>query len=95
MPKKKSIKKKGVVKQPKKIDRLSKAEYAKALKHPKWQKQRLLVFQRDHWRCTKCRDTETELHVHHKKYTKKYPWNELMSNLTTLCSNCHKKEHNK
>ena len=28
-----------------------------------------------------------------KKYTKKYPWNELMRNLETLCSRCHYKNH--
>lgn len=92
---KKVLKKKVAATQPKKVDRLSKEEYHKALKHPKWQKKRLRVFQRDNWRCTKCRDTETELHVHHLKYTKKYPWNEPMINLTTLCSNCHRKVHNR
>jgi 5-methylcytosine-specific restriction endonuclease McrA len=85
--------KKKVVKN--KVKRLTKVEYAKALTHPKWQKKRLRVFNRDKWRCKKCRDTETTLHVHHLKYTKRYPYNELMKNLTTLCGNCHKKKHNK
>ena len=75
--------------------RLTKAEYAKALQHPKWQKKRLRVFNRDKWKCRKCKDTETTLHVHHLKYTKRYPYNELMGNLITLCSRCHKKAHKK
>jgi hypothetical protein len=36
--------------------RLTKAEYAKALQHPRWQKKRLRVFQRDKWMCTQCKD---------------------------------------
>ena len=77
----------------KKFKRLTKKEYAKALQHPKWQKKRLLIFKRDRWRCTKCKDIETTLHVHHLKYTKKYPYNEPMKNLITLCSRCHMKTH--
>ncbi len=91
----KNIKKKKQVKKAKPYTRLTKAEYAKALQHPKWQRKRLRVFNRDNWKCTRCRDTETTLHVHHKEYTKKYPYNELMKNLVTLCSVCHRKTHNK
>ena len=92
---KKKISKKYTTKKVKKLPykRLSKEEYDKALQHPKWQKRRLKVFERDNWRCRECGDTETTLCVHHKKYTKRYPWNEPMKNLTTLCSNCHKKTH--
>lgn len=75
--------------------KLTKQEYAKALQHPKWQKKRLKIFERDNWRCTKCGDTETTLHVHHLKYTKKYPWQELNVNLRTVCAKCHKKNHKK
>lgn len=94
MKKRKVTRKKKVVKKVP-YKRLSKFEYSKALQHPKWQKKRLRVFQRDKWRCKECGDTETTLHVHHKSYTKKYPWNELMRNLITLCSKCHKKIHKK
>jgi len=79
----------------KKYKCLTKAEYAKALQHPKWQRKRLRVFNRDKWCCTECKDTETTLHVHHLKYTKRYPYNEPMKNLRTLCSKCHKKRHKK
>ena len=91
--KKKKILKKKVVRKPYK--KLTKVEYDKALQHPKWQKKRLEIFQRDKWRCKKCGDTETTLHLHHKKYTRKYPWNEPRKNLITLCSKCHKKVHKK
>lgn len=77
----------------KKFTKLTSKEYSKALQHPKWQRKRLRVMDRDNWKCMECGDTETTLHVHHKKYTKKYPWNELMKNLTTLCKRCHFKKH--
>lgn len=99
--KKKPIRKKKIVKKKKSLTkatkpgRLSKKEYAKALQHPKWQKKRLRVFNRDKWKCRDCGDTETTLHVHHLKYTTKYPWNELMKNLITYCSRCHAKAHGK
>ena len=79
----------------KKVVKLSYYEYQKALKHPKWQKKRLKVFERDRWMCKKCKSKTKTLHVHHLAYTKRYPWNELMKNLTTLCETCHKKNHKK
>ena len=95
MAKAKKLSKKVVAKKKvkKPVARLSKEEYNKALQHPKWQKKRLKVFERDGWKCRNCGDTETMLHVHHITYTKKYPWNELMRNLKSLCDRCHKKEH--
>lgn len=74
--------------------KLSKLEYSDALQHPKWQKKRLEIFERDKWRCRECGDTETTLHVHHLSYSKKWPWNEPRKNLITYCSHCHKKVHN-
>ena len=73
--------------------KLTKEQYATALQHPKWQKKRLKMFERDNWKCRECGDIETMLHLHHLEYTKKYPWNEPAKNLITLCSNCHKKRH--
>ena len=73
--------------------KLTKEQYALALQHPKWQKKRLKIFERDGWKCRECGDTETMLHLHHLKYTKKYPWNEPAKNLVTICSKCHKKAH--
>jgi hypothetical protein len=76
-----------------KFIRLTKAEYAKALQNPKWQKKRLQIFERDNWKCKGCGDTETTLHVHHLTYTKRFPWNEPMPNLLTLCRSCHARAH--
>lgn len=58
------------------------------LKHPKWQKKRLEVLNRDKWCCVKCKDTETTLHIHHLKYTGK-PWEAPKKDLVTLCADCH------
>lgn len=63
--------------------------YAEKLKHPQWQRKRLLILQRDNFTCKTCGDTETELHIHHLEYTKSKIWEELDENLTTLCKYCH------
>lgn len=65
--------------------------YAEKLKNPKWQRKRLEVLKRDKWRCKKCGDKETTLHVHHKSYEGgKEPWDYDNSTLTTLCQDCHR-----
>lgn len=67
-------------------------EYIELLKHPFWQKKRLEIFQRDNFKCTKCRDTLSTLHVHHLYY--KFglnPWEYPDEALTTLCELCHLK----
>lgn len=69
--------------------RLTKEQYYNALKDPRWQKKRLRVFERDGWKCRKCGSTRTTLHVHHLKYTRKYPWNEPIKHLITRCERCH------
>lgn len=74
-------------------ERLTKAEYARALQHPKWQKKRLKIFERDDWQCKKCGNTESTLAVHHLRYTCKFPWQEDNVNLVTLCTSCHSKAH--
>jgi len=93
--KKKRVTKKKVSAKRKPYTRLTKAQYAKALQDPRWQKKRLKIFERDKWKCRSCGDKKTTLHVHHIKYTRKYPWSELNKNLRTVCSNCHRKEHKK
>jgi hypothetical protein len=66
--------------------------YAEKLKHPKWQRKRLEIMQRDDFTCQKCGDDENTLHVHHKKYKKgKEPWDYNDNDLITLCEKCHKK----
>ena len=63
-------------------------DYSEKLKSPKWQKKRLEVLNRDSFTCCKCGDTETELHVHHLKYTKE-PYDADLKDLETLCKHCH------
>jgi len=66
-------------------------KYAEQLKNPLWQKMRLEILQRDNFTCLLCGDTETELHIHHKKYQKgKNPWDYSNDNFQTLCKHCHK-----
>ncbi len=72
---------------------MSKEEYAEKLKHPKWQKMRLKILERDKWKCKLCGDTETTLHVHHKYYKKdNEPWDYPEDSLITLCEGCHQEE---
>lgn len=74
---------------------MSKA-YSDKLKNPKWQKMRLLVMQRDSWRCCNCMDGSETLHVHHLSYEYgKDPWDYDISNFETLCSKCHSNKHGK
>lgn len=62
--------------------------YAEKLRDPRWQKKRLRILDRDSFTCQLCKDTETELHVHHTKYSGD-PWNGRDSDLITYCKFCH------
>lgn len=62
--------------------------YKEQLANPKWQKRRLKILERDKFSCKICKDTETELHVHHKRYTGK-AWQASDDDLETLCKHCH------
>lgn len=55
---------------------------------PRWQKLRLQVFERDKWRCVGCGDSTSTLVAHHKKYVGEI-WESPLSDLQTLCMNCH------
>jgi len=69
-----------------------KPAYSELLKDPRWQRRKAEILQRDNFTCQLCTDTETELHVHHKKYyAGKKPWEYDNNDLITLCVNCHKK----
>jgi hypothetical protein len=63
--------------------------YSDKLKDPRWQKKRLEIFQRDEFKCIKCHDWQTELNIHHLKYSENNPWDEPNNNLITLCKDCH------
>ena len=69
-------------------------KYIDKLKHPKWQKKRLEVLNRDEFRCQLCWDNNSTLHVHHKYYKKgQEPWAYKLKAFITLCEHCHKKYH--
>lgn len=63
--------------------------YAEKLRHPRWQKRRLEIFQRDQWTCRCCGGKELNLQVHHLVYGKQDPWDYPDHCLLTLCENCH------
>lgn len=66
--------------------------YSDKLKHPKWQKKRLEILQRDNFTCTLCGDIETTLNVHHEQY-KGEPWDVPNELLKTVCEHCHEIIH--
>jgi hypothetical protein len=70
-----------------------KKSYSEKLKDPRWQRKRLEIFQRDNFKCCLCGREDKTLHVHHKKYNGKDPWDISSEFLMTLCENCHEKEH--
>lgn len=65
--------------------------YTEKLRHPKWQKKRLEVLQRDEFTCRMCGSEEKTLHVHHISYNGN-PWETPIENLITLCEGCHEIE---
>ncbi len=72
---------------------LNRMTYKEQLSHPKWQKKRLEILQRDKFTCQICSDTETQLHIHHTEYDKTYKtkaWEYPNHIYKTLCSDCHK-----
>jgi hypothetical protein len=70
-----------------------KLTYSEKLKDPRWQKKRLEILQRDNWTCQQCCDTESTLHVHHRRYLPgKEPWDIPNEYLVTLCESCHEFE---
>lgn len=68
---------------------MSKKTYSEKLKHPKWQRKRLEIMNRDNFKCKLCNDTETTLNVHHLSYSEGEPWDIENNQLITLCQECH------
>lgn len=66
--------------------------YAQKLRDPRWQKKRLKILERDLWSCQQCGDTESTLHVHHRRYSPGDPWDAPDEWLLTLCEECHAEE---
>lgn len=64
--------------------------YIDELRHPKWQKMRLQILERDGFSCTQCGDTEETLDVDHSYYERGLkPWEYPPESLHTLCRTCH------
>jgi hypothetical protein len=65
-------------------------------KSPLWQKKRLEVLENADWTCEVCQDSNSQLHVHHKKYFKgRDPWDYENDQLAVLCESCHEDRHNR
>ena len=65
--------------------------YRRYLQSDTWKTKRKAVLQAAGFRCRRCGAPATE--VHHETYKRIY--NERMSDLTALCSNCHEAAHSK
>lgn len=63
--------------------------YSEKLKHPKWQKKRLEVLQRDNFSCVCCGNENKSLQVNHDIYIGFNPWDTPIENLRTVCETCH------
>ncbi len=64
--------------------------YYEQLRHPRWQRKRLEVLNRDCWKCQECGTDVSELQVHHGYYAKgKMAWEHPDETLHSLCDNCH------
>ncbi len=66
--------------------------YLENYKHPKWQKKRLEILERDEFTYQSCHETEKTLNVHHCVPYKKgvMPWEYENDELITFCQDCHK-----
>ena len=68
--------------------------YAEQLRHPLWQKKRLLVLEAADWKCRACSAADKTLHVHHKHYVKgRQVWEYELAELEALCEDCHEDAH--
>lgn len=73
-------------------------DYKTYLESPQWKSIRNKVLCRDNFTCQKCRDVwhphqdRSEFHVHHLTYARRGL--EQLSDLQTLCPDCHAWEHN-
>lgn len=73
---------------------MGKLSYAEQLRHPNWQRKRLEVLERASFKCEKCFDGESTIHVHHKQYFKgRMAWEYDAKELSALCESCHQYEH--
>ena len=72
-----------------------KTPYQRHLADPRWQQKRLTIFNRDEFKCRICKDTSSELHIHHCWYEKGFKaWEYPDECYVTLCAACHESETN-
>lgn len=68
--------------------------YYELLRHPEWQKKRLVVMQAAGFECAHCGAKDITLNVHHRYYLKgRKPWEYPDEHLDCLCEQCHEAEH--
>jgi 5-methylcytosine-specific restriction endonuclease McrA len=63
--------------------------YSMKLRDPRWQKKRLLIMQRDGFKCLFCGSETKNLQVHHVVYKRRDPWDYPDYLYQTLCDGCH------
>lgn len=69
---------------------MKESRFFEAYKHPKWQKMRSFILERDEYTCQHCLDKDEQLHVHHQYYVKgRKPWEYPGFCYKTLCKSCH------
>lgn len=65
--------------------------YLEQINHPKWQKKKSEILNRDNYTCQLCGSKEKTLHVHHLIYfSGKMAWEYDNELLITLCKDSHK-----
>lgn len=63
-------------------------------KHPQWQRRRLEALKSAEFSCENCGDSDTQLHVHHKRYVKgRKIWEYGPEELCVMCEYCHEEWH--
>jgi len=65
-------------------------KYKTYLKSDKWRKKRLARLWSDNFKCQRCKRSRAT-QVHHKTYARIY--NELQTDLMSVCAKCHRKIH--
>ena len=66
--------------------------YSEILRDPLWIKRRAEILERDKHQCQMCGEKEKKLHVHHRAYLGRLPWDYPDEYLVTLCEDCHDEE---
>ena len=75
------------------MERLRQKGPRRALTSDEYDRLRMLVLERDGWKCQSC-GSRTNLQVHHLVYRSHLGADES-DNLMTLCANCHRRQHDK